>query len=159
MTRRTTPPEVVHFIHEKTALGYFPTEIRRMLAREGTEVPSLRTTQYIAREVRPADDSDTWSPATAEAAEAALVMPVLVTLVRAGQMTSITQAMARWVARVRLIAPELDALDALLFAGRYLAAERSGGEYADVDLAIARRLARRRPPRVGRASRTADDDA
>jgi hypothetical protein len=154
---RTTSPAVVQYIQQQTVLGHGPTAIRRALERgdgpRGAEVPAHRTIQYIAREVRPVDDSDTWSPGSADLEEAALVMPVLVTLVRAGQMTSLTTATARWIARIRRIAPELSPLDSLLFAGRYLAAERGGQGYAMIDLALARALAARRPPgRTGRAS-------
>ena len=142
-SRRTTPVEVIDFIRQQTVLGHGPTAILRQIEAGPLSAPSLRTVQSIAAEMRPPDDSDAWSPATADAGEAALVMPVLAALVRAGQMTSMTQAMARWVARVRLVAPSLGHLEVLLFAGRYLAAEGAGRGYGEVDVELARKLAER----------------
>lgn len=146
--RRRLDPDVLEALTRRLLVGFGPASTLREVGedpRHAGRLPSLRTVEDLARELRPADRSEAWSAASADPAEAALVLPVLGVVARAGQLTAFTRDTAHWIARVRRMAPGLDPIDVLGFAIRYqrAAALKSGGAAIDLDLAT--RLAAERP--------------
>lgn len=147
MKRRRIDPDVRRAVEERLVVGYTPTAVIRLLEADKAlrdRVPSLRTVESMAAELRVADQSDTWTVGEADPEDAALVLPVLAELIEAGHMTAITRETGRWVATIRRIAPALPTVDVLIFAGRYQAARAAGRSTHPVDLELARAL--KRPP-------------
>jgi hypothetical protein len=147
--RRRIDPDVLQALTRTLLLGYSPSSTLRELERDerlSGRLPSLRTIEDMARELRPTDRSEAWGSVEAGAEEAALVLPVLGVVARAGQLTGFTRDTAHWVAQVRRIAPGLDAVDVLGFAIRYQRAAATGQGGVAIDLDLALRLAAERPP-------------
>lgn len=100
---------------------------------------SLRTVQTIVREKRPPGDTTPWSLSNAEPSEAALVMPVLRTLIERtdAKRIHITLGEAAAVVKVRRVNPDLPLWHAWLFAREYLAREHHGQPAEELDAIVA----------------------
>lgn len=149
MRRRSLDPDVQQALERLLAAGFSPARAVQRLDQEAQltgRVPSLRTVQRVASELRPPDTSDTWRLVEADPDEARLVLPVLGALIEAGSMTSITQETARWIARIQRAAPGLAPLDVARFALRYLSAEMGERPTGEIDRALALALTGSRPP-------------
>jgi hypothetical protein len=129
------------------ALGTSPARaIDRLSSNEAYRgrLPSLRTVQRIAREVRPSSSGERWSFAAADPEEARLVLPVLAA-VGEGYGT-FSRGTVAWLVRIRIAAPELGPRDAFLWAIRYQAAAASGKDTAALDQRLAREASRPASP-------------
>ncbi len=73
------------------------------------DIPSLRTVQNIVADLKPPKTSDPWSLADVGTDEAALVMPVWREVVdyTQGEVSYLTKAEAKWIVRIRRVAPKL----------------------------------------------------
>ncbi len=92
---------------------------------------SERTIRDRINRLRPPDTSGPWSMADADPEDAALVLPVLAEAIEwsGGHSRRFSKAVARWIVKVRVAAPDLPVSWALNVAEAYRAAEeRSDGE-------------------------------
>lgn len=116
--KRSWPPAVLKRIAELVPTGASASRIRDQLENEAlkgqaqfsvTEIPRLRTVQNIVADLRPREPSGSWSLADADTDEAALVMPVWREVVEhsEGKISHLTTAEAKWIVRIRRVAPEL----------------------------------------------------
>lgn len=113
-------------------------EIRRTLeqnAKIKDRLPTERTIYRIVREMRPADPSGPWSPATADPQEAALVLDVLRAAIieTQGRTQGFTNAEAEQVVRLRTMRPDLPAYEAFILARDYLARRANQQPTDDLD--------------------------
>ena len=148
MSRRRLDPDVARAIQEALVLGYTPSRVLSRLQaadRLRDRVPSLRTIESMAAELRGRDRSDTWTVGEADPDDVPLVLPVLAELVMAGQATSVTRETGRWIAVLRRVAPAMPTIDVLIFASRYQAAMARGDSTHLIDLELARHIAKRPP--------------
>src|SRR5690606_1460124 len=110
MARRRMDPDLRRAIEEALVVGYTPSRVmNRLQADEGLRdrVPSLRTIESMAAELRPVDRADGWTVGEADPAHVPLVLPVLAELVAVGQVTSLTRETGRWIAIIRRVAPAM----------------------------------------------------
>lgn len=116
--KRSWPPAVLKRIAELVPTGASASRIHDQLENEAlkgqaqfsvTEIPRLRTVQNIVADLKPRDPSGPWSLADADTDEAALVMPVWREVVdyTQGKISHLTTAEAKWIVRIRRVAPEL----------------------------------------------------
>lgn len=142
--RRYIDGDVLEAIEElaRDQPEWTPAQIERELERDSKlqgRLPSSRTVQMIVKEARPADPSGPWSLADAEAAEAALVLPVLATVVAKtrGGRTWITQAEAEWLVKLRGAYSDLEPWEAFRLARLYMQRVEDRRETLDLDLFLA----------------------
>lgn len=124
------------------ALGHSPSRALERLAaspKYRERLPSLRTAQRMAREVRPAQPGERWSFTHAEPDEARLVLPVLAAVGEG--YGSLSRETAEWVVRVRRAAPEMEPYAAFVWAIRYQAAVTAGKPTGWLDLGLAKETA------------------
>lgn len=148
MSPRRIDPDVMRAIEDDLLLGYSPSRVLdRLAARVGNRVPSLRTIESIAAEIRGRRGTATWSLASASPSDAALVLPVLAELARRsdGRLATLATETAGWVVRIRTVAPALDPYAAFRWAARYQLAIARGQDTAAMDVALA--LEAQRDPR------------
>lgn len=135
-----TPREIRARIEEMARHGDPGPYILRVIQREfKEEAPThVRTVQKIAKPFRGKASRERWSASRAEATEAALVLPVLGELIRRRSMDRLSPDLARWIANVRRIAPDMPLHEAYLMADRYLWVEwlRSDPTYLDAYMAL-----------------------
>ena len=115
-------PQTFAQTEELLLSGHSPRRVLERLSQEGvTDLPSLRTVADMAAAYRTNAGSDAWSVMTADAEEAALVLPVLAELLRRSgfETFALSQPIARRIARVRGAAPWLQPFEAFRFAARY----------------------------------------
>jgi hypothetical protein len=127
--RRRTDPYIVGRITELSSAGYTGPRIERLLSADpdwADELPSLRTIQDIARKAEPT--TEWWNMAEADLDEARAVLPVLLWRVNwlrrhepgyGNQALRIAKGLAKWIAKVRGIAPSLAPNEAYKLALRY----------------------------------------
>jgi len=107
-------------------------DIERELIDRGmaaSDRPSRRTVQRIVQAARYNDQSGAWSLGDAEGDEASLILPVLRAYLNLTAMRTaveprdhyITKAEARWITRIRRVAPDLHVFDVYRLARAYLA--------------------------------------
>lgn len=144
MSRRwSIEPDVEDELQTLLALGTSPARAIARLAAEPTyreRLPSLRTAQRMAREVRPASPGERWSFAHADPDEARLILPVLAVV--AEGYGSLSRETAAWLVRVRIAAPDLTPRDAFLWAIRYQAAAATARPTMHLDERFAREASR-----------------
>lgn len=100
-------------------------------------VPDARTIRAILKRSEP-DESELWAFATADADEAALVLPAWGELLRArAPVTSLTVNEARWIARLLRVF-DMPPIWALHYARRYIARSASPTFDLDEELALRR---------------------
>lgn len=156
--RSSIDPDVRHAVEDELLAGYSPKRTLDRLSgddRFAGRLPSPRTVGYMAAQLRAPADTHTWRLTTAAPDEAALVLPVLAELQRRSEarVFSLTSSTAHWVARVRRIAPDLDAFEAFRFAVRYQRAEYDGTDTANLDAELARDAQKPRPDESERGVR------
>lgn len=138
--RRNTKPAVLDAIEMMVLREPRPSAaaMRRELLDtfSRAQVPGPKTVYEIAREITPADPSGPWTLGSADAADIALVVPVLAAVVEQtrGQRTQITNAEAAWVARIRRAAVDLPLDAAYRLARVYMSREAHGETTTDLDL-------------------------
>lgn len=125
-----------------TRLGHPVAEIQRSLERDERfvgRVPGYRTVQRIAAEVNLPDGSGTWHPIQADPEEAALVLPVLARVIEVskGKIREFTNDQARYIARVRLMVPDLPLYAAFQAAESYQHLLSRGTTTNDLDAFLA----------------------
>ena len=146
--KRSWSPSVVARIKEMAVSEVSAGAIERQLELEaGTgeagfgpnDVPSRRTIHDIVVEYTPKDDTDPWELADAEADEAALVLPVLATIIEKTEerRSHVTQAEAQWIVRIRRAAPDLDPWMVYLIALNYMACAQHGVPHNHLDAYLA----------------------
>ncbi|MGE0541497.1 MAG: helix-turn-helix domain-containing protein [Dehalococcoidia bacterium] len=118
------------------------TQIYRQLEQREElrgRLPTVRTVQTIVKDVRPRDTSAAWSLAIAGPDEAAAVLPVLAAVVEStrGEVRTLTQREAGWIAKLRAVAADLPARETYRLARLFIAREDRSEPSADLDLFIA----------------------
>jgi len=131
--RLPTDADIEDEIRRQALKGQPPNEITRTLEldpRFADRAPSLRTVQRYVKKFTAKDTSEPWTWAEADGEEAALVLPVLGAVMERteGRVTHFTKEQAKWVAKVRGAAPDLDAWYAWGVAMAYRVAAEEGGE-------------------------------
>jgi hypothetical protein len=103
--------------------------MKRNPAMRGEALPSERTIQDIAREFVDPDPDDPWAITDAEAAEAALVLPVLAQRFLEYGDRTISRGDAKWAAIIRRALPGLELAAASMWARVFHVTERHGDAY------------------------------
>lgn len=146
-SRRRIDPDVAEAIAELLLGGWTPRRVLDRLeadARYRGRVPSLRTVEAMAAELRARSSGPAWSLVDADAGDAALVLPVLGELAeRGGRVAHLTPETAAWVVRLRRAAPALEPYEAFRWATRYQLAAARGGSTHELDLELARETTKR----------------
>lgn len=119
-------------------------ELQEQFKGSTMPIPDERTISNRLRDLRPRDPSAPWTVRDdASSADAALIMPVLATVIAEtrGQKRQLTRTEAAWLVRVRRARPDLLPWWAYRFARAYVAAELQGDNDAlgalDEQLALA----------------------
>ncbi len=147
--RRSWPLSVLGRIKEMAASELSAGAIHRRLELEANsgeadfgpaDVPSQRTIHNIVREHTPKDETERWLLMDAEGDEATLVLPVLATIIEKmeGRRSSVTQAEAQWIVRIRRATPDLDLWTVYTLALAYMMGPEEGTkDHLDAFLAFA----------------------
>ncbi len=136
--------EIKQVIDDLCMRGWSPKQISDYLDLEfdSAEVPLPRTVQRMVSEFARDDSSGDWSFLSAPAEECCLVLPVLkaVAVKSAGRTMTISNDVAKAIAKTRKVAGELDPWDAYDFTIRYLKATEAGKSTVEFDLALAYKI-------------------
>jgi hypothetical protein len=141
---RRIAPDILDRIAELTDKGIAATEIYKDLQgdeRFANRLPySVRTIQNIVRDLTPHLALDErWSVTQASPEEAAAVLPVLASVITEteGRRQWLTRAEAQWIAKLRLVAPDLLPFETYRLARLYLLRTERNEPTDDLDTALA----------------------
>jgi len=131
--RRNMSPELQKRIEEKAASGYSATDIYRELVESGPEnLPKLRTVQNVVKAKELPDESGPWSVANKDKygafldtpEDARIILDVLAdVIIQSGRKRAFTMNEAKWVLRIRKLAPDISCGSVWDLARSYMVAE------------------------------------
>lgn len=139
---RRIPSDVQARIHESAAGKKSAAEIHRRLVDEfgdTNQVPSVRTVQDVARELRAPKKFVPWSFAMSSPEDAALILPVYaaVTERTIEEYPTLDESEAEWIVSICKVVPDLPAYATYEVAWAYLVRQRRDRPTEDLDLLLA----------------------
>lgn len=141
---RRIHPDVQAEIENLALKGFGASQINVKLhehfgAKEPSKLPHLKTIQRVISDTVPRDSTAPWRLADAVAEDAALVLPVLAAVIEEseGRVANLTIGQARWIAKLRHVAPDLALWTVYVLANTYMRCEEWNMPTADLDAYLA----------------------